>query len=328
MSDTTKYAIEIAPAGTSNWTVITRAAVGRSFSWKVPNLPTGQYDLRVSTTRGHVSRLLTPFTISNPPSVKEQPKDVSACTGGKAVLRLKADGAGLKYQWRRAGQNIAGANSDSLSVTVDASTIGKYDCVITGTCNPSVTSASVNVVTAVATAISKQPAGLTVQSGNPFTLSVAATGSTLSYQWSRNGTPIGGATAAEYVVAAASPTDAGDYTCTVTGGCGVVTSEKAAVVVEATSVDEELELASTVRLVGAHPVSEDATVRVQLPVASDITVAVMDLRGRVLETITVGALSSGLHDVSISTAACQSGMHALKVTTSVGSWTLPLVVVR
>ncbi len=328
MPDTTKYSIELAPAGTSNWTVITRAAVGRSFSWKVPNVPTGQYEVRLTTTRGHMSRLLTPFTISNPPTITSQPKDASACPGGQAVMRVKADGAGLKYQWRRGGTNIAGATADSLVVTVDATTIGKYDCVVTGTCNPSATSASVNLITAVATVITKQPSGLTVQSGSPFTLSVSATGSTLSYQWSRNGAPISGATSADYTVATASPADAGDYTCAVTGGCGTVTSEKAAVVVEGTSVDEESDVNSSIRLVGRHPVSDEATVRIDLPLASDVTVSVMDLRGRTLETLTVGGLSSGTHDVVISTKACQSGMHALKVSAAGASWTLPLMVVR
>jgi hypothetical protein len=275
-----------------------------------------------------MSRLLTPFTISNPPTITAQPKDASACPGGQAVLRVKADGAGLKYQWRRAGTNIAGATADSLVVTVDATTIGKYDCVVTGTCNPSVTSAGVNLVTAIATAITKQPTGLTVQSGSPITLSVAATGSTLSYQWSRNGTPIPGATSAEYTVTSATSADAGDYTCAVTGGCGTVTSEKAAVVVEGTSVDEEYHVNSSIRLVGRYPVVDETTVRIDLPVASDVTVTLMDLRGRTLETLTVGGLSSGTHDVMISTKTCQSGLHSLKVSTAAGSWTLLVMVVR
>lgn len=328
MPDTTKYSIELAPAGTSNWTVITRSALGRSFSWKIPNVPTGQYQLRLTTTRGHMSRLTSPFIISNPPAITLQPKDASACPGGTAVMRLKADGAGLKYQWRRGGQNIAGATADSIVVTVDAGTIGRYDCTVSGSCNPSVTSASVNLTTAVATAITKQPTGLTVQSGSPFTLSVSAAGSTLNYQWSRNGTPISAATSAEYTVSAAAPADAGDYTCMVTGGCGTVTSEKAAVVVEGTSVDEDSDAVSSVRLVGRHPVADEATVRMELPVAADVTIAVVDLRGRVVETLAIGGLVAGTHDATISTKNCQSGLHVLKVSSVAGMWTLPLTVVR
>ena len=328
MPDTTKYSIELAPSGSSNWTVVTRAAQGRSFSWKVPNVPTGQYQLRLTTTRGHMSRLTSPFIISNPPSVTSQPKDASACPGGQAVMRLKADGAGLKYQWRRGGQNISGATADSIVVTVDASTIGRYDCVVTGSCNPSITSASVNLSTAVATAITKQPSGLTVQSGNPFTLSVAATGSTLSYQWARNGVPISGATSADFTVSAATPSDAGDYTCTVTGGCGTVTSDKAAIVVEGTSVDDDADIFSAARLVGRYPVADEATVRIDLLVATDVTLAVMDLRGRVIESFAVGGLAAGTHDVAISTKNCQSGLHAMKISSAAGTWTLPLTVVR
>ncbi|MBU3678090.1 MAG: hypothetical protein FGM32_00595 [Candidatus Kapabacteria bacterium] len=328
MPDTTKYSIELAPTGTTNWTVVTRVAQGRSFSWKVPNVPTGQYHLRLTTSRGHMSRLISPFIISNPPAISSQPKDASACPGGQAVMRLKADGAGLKYQWRRGGQNISGATADSIVVTVDAGTLGRYDCVVTGTCNPSITSASVNLTTAAATAITRQPAGLTVQSGSPFTLSVAATGSTLSYQWSRNSAPISGATSADYTVSAAEPADAGDYTCTVTGGCGAVTSDKAAIVVEGTSVDEDSDIFSSARVVGRHPVADEAVVRIELSMATDLSVAVMDLRGRVVETLATGGLTAGTHDVAISTKNCQSGLHVLKIISTAGTWTLPLTVVR
>jgi hypothetical protein len=93
-------------------------------------------------------------------------------------------------------------------------------------------------------------------------------------------------------------------------------------------VDEEYHVNSSIRLVGRYPVVDETTVRIDLPVASDVTVTLMDLRGRTLETLTVGGLSSGTHDVMISTKTCQSGLHSLKVSTAAGSWTLLVMVVR
>jgi len=83
-----------------------------------------------------------------------------------------------------------------------------------------------------ALAIVSQPSALAVGPGQPFTLSVVATGpGILSYQWSLNGNPISGAVAPTYSVASASASDAGTYTVTVTGGSGAVTSAAAVVTV-------------------------------------------------------------------------------------------------
>ena len=51
---------------------------------------------------------------------------------------------------------------------------------------------------ATAPAITAQPASTSVVSGNTATFTVMATGSGLTYQWQKNGAPIGGATAASY----------------------------------------------------------------------------------------------------------------------------------
>ena len=53
------------------------------------------------------------------------------------------------------------------------------------------------LVTAVAPTITTPPANVTVTAPNPASFSVVASGTApLSYQWRRNGTPIGGATGA------------------------------------------------------------------------------------------------------------------------------------
>jgi 6-phosphogluconolactonase (cycloisomerase 2 family) len=68
--------------------------------------------------------------------------------------------------------------------------------------------------------ISAQPADQSVVMGASASFSVTATGSgTLSYQWSRNGTAIPGATAATYATAATVLADSGaTFSCTVSNG--------------------------------------------------------------------------------------------------------------
>ena len=63
----------------------------------------------------------------------------------------------------------------------------------------------------VAPAITTQPASQTVSTGQKATFTVTATGTApLSYQWQKNGTAIGGATAASYTTPATTAADNGD----------------------------------------------------------------------------------------------------------------------
>jgi outer membrane protein assembly factor BamB/subtilisin family serine protease len=88
-----------------------------------------------------------------------------------------------------------------------------------------------------APSISAQPTPESVEIGSPFTLSVTATGpGALTFQWDLDGVAIAGAVSSTYSVPAASTSDAGTYTVTVTGTVGAVTSSPAAVTVSATGL--------------------------------------------------------------------------------------------
>lgn len=316
-ADTARFQLQYSAYGSNVWTDVAKNVGGRSYLWKVPALPTGQYVVRVTTIHGHVSELLTPFTISSPPSITKQPADASACGGKPVTLSVTADGAGVKYQWRRAGVNIAGATEATYTIaSVDASTAGKYDCLVSGTCNPSVTSSMANVLIGTPTVISRQPQGLTVDEGKPFTLSVAATGSTLTYQWSKSGTDIPGATAAEYTVSAAAKSNDGQYTCAVTGGCGTVTSTPATVVVMGgTSVDEESDDSAMLRVLGPVPADGDLTVRLNLNETprQGAHFTFIDMRGARLTM--QGAENIGRSgDIRLKTDMLAPGMYTLEFT--------------
>ena len=313
--DTMKFAIEISQVGSNTWTEISKAASGRSLNWKVANLPTGQYVIRVTTSRGHLSQLTTPFTISNPPSISQQPKDASACEGGRIRLQVGANGAGLKFQWRRNGTTIPNATADSLIIpALDANGIGKYDVVISGTCTPNVTSAQANVSFGTPTAITQQPTAVTVDTDRPFSLSVSATGSTLSYQWKKNGSNIEGATAATYSVTKAAASDNGQYVCEVTGGCGTVTTNAVSVVVkDPTSVYGDDDALQFVLISGAMPVKDVIYARISLRTGGKAHAYVVDLQGRVVAQQDLGLLVSGITDVQIPMLSTAPGAYMLRV---------------
>ncbi|UAW58023.1 tail protein [Escherichia phage vB_EcoM_ASO1B] len=85
-------------------------------------------------------------------------------------------------------------------------------------------------------AITQQPTGQTVNEGGTLTLSILATNAT-GYQWKKDGEDIPSANSATYTKQSVAPSDAGSYTCVVSGEAGTsVTSDAATVTVNALPV--------------------------------------------------------------------------------------------
>jgi len=85
--------------------------------------------------------------------------------------------------------------------------------------------------TVVAPAITVQPVAVSVASGQPASFSVTATGDSLTYQWSKDGVSLTGATAATCSIAATTTASAGCYAVTVTNSANSVTSAGATLTV-------------------------------------------------------------------------------------------------
>ena len=93
-------------------------------------------------------------------------------------------------------------------------------------------------VPVVAPAITTQAIALAVTEGQAAKFSVTATGSTLSYQWTKNGVAIPAATASSYTIAATTLDNAGNYAVAVSNSAGSVTSSTATLTVAARPVTE------------------------------------------------------------------------------------------
>ena len=172
--------------------------------------------------------------VNTAPSITTGPSSQTVCTGSSAVFSVTATGTGLTYQWRKGtvnltnGGNISGATSAML--TINPATItdaaANYNVVITGTCSPSVTSASVSLVINSAAAITTGPSNQTVCTGSSANFSVTATGAGLTYQWRKgtvnltNGGNISGATSAMLTINPATSSDvAANYNVVISGIC-------------------------------------------------------------------------------------------------------------
>ena len=198
----------------------------------------GNYTCVVTGSCGSATSNAAALTINTTTSITTQPNPQTACIGGTASFTVAATGSGLSYQWQNGGANISGATSPTYSIaSIASSNAGNYTCVVTGSCG-SVTSNAAALTINTTTSISAQPSPQTVCTSGAASFAVAATGSgTLTYQWQKGGANISGATSATYSIASVASGDAANYTCIVTGGCGSVTSNAAALTINtATSI--------------------------------------------------------------------------------------------
>ena len=184
------------------------------------------------------------------PSITMNPGAVSVCSGAGASFSVAATGtAPLSYQWRKNTVNIGGATASTYSIpSVGVGDAGSYDCVVSNTCG-SATSTAAGLTVTVGPSITTNPSAVTTCEGTNATFTVAATGSgTLSYQWRRNGTNVGGATQATFMIVGVAPAVAGTYDCVVSNACGSATSNGALLTV------------NTVPTIGTQPAAATACV--------------------------------------------------------------------
>src|SRR5204863_4378921 len=134
--------------------------------------------------------------------------------------------APLSYQWKknRIAISVAISSSYTTPATTSSGNGAQFTVVVSNTVGSATSAAAALTVTSapVAPTITTQPASQTVTAGQTATFTVTATGTApLSYQWQKNGTAIGGATAASYTTPATMTSDSGaQFTVVVSNAVG------------------------------------------------------------------------------------------------------------
>lgn len=188
----------------------------------------GSYDLVVTNSAGSATSTPAILAVVSSPSISTQPSDQTVIVGGNATFSVVAAGSPpISYRWHKNGVAIAGQTLPALLIastqTADA---GNYSVTVSNN-SGSVTSNTARLFVNPAVAlprITAEPRDLAITVGGDATFSVAATGSSLTYQWSRNGTPIPGATASSYSIAGVQGSHAGSYSVIVRNDAGSVSS--------------------------------------------------------------------------------------------------------
>jgi hypothetical protein len=180
----------------------------------------------------------TPPSTATSPSITTQPSGQTAAVGGTATFTVAATGSTpLTYQWSKGGVPITGATSATYTTSVvgAADDGSMYSVVVTNSAGNVTSSAAKLTVTATPPpsaappSITTQPSNQTAAVGGTATFTVVAAGSTpLSYQWSKGGVAITGATEATFTTPIVAMSDDDTmYTVLVSNSAGNVTSTAA-----------------------------------------------------------------------------------------------------
>lgn len=151
--------------------------------------------------------------------------DTIICAGHSVSLNVVVIGHDLVYKWSKNGQIIQTGSSSKLNIsstTINDS--GDYSCEISGSCG-TVLSGNIKLTVYPVTKITFISPNVEVPFGNDVTLQVNADGHDLVYQWQKNGTAIENSNSSLLLLSQLNASNIGIYRTTVTGTCGIETSD-------------------------------------------------------------------------------------------------------
>ncbi|MBN2561793.1 MAG: DNRLRE domain-containing protein, partial [Phycisphaerae bacterium] len=172
-------------------------------------------------------------TSANPPTIHDQPGDVTVLEGESATFSIGASGTGtLHYQWKKNGQPVGSDSPTLVLSSVAGSDDGaQITCQVTDDFG-TVTSDTATLTVHTAPIIIEQPEDATVCEAGSVTFSVVAEGApTPACQWREDGESIIGADDCTYLVDPVLSSHAGVYDVVVTNDHGFVVSEPATLTV-------------------------------------------------------------------------------------------------
>lgn len=241
--------LDVAASGTAplfyQWFKASEPIVGATGDvFTIPNAQTsdsGRYSVEVRNNYGAITAGGDNVNVVVPaprPIITQHPIDQAVSPGGTVTLRAIgfAGGPPIQFQWFKNGQPVSGASQipvlqttqSTLTLTnVQASDAGTYYAVAStpGAAPTATAAATVTVGAPSAPTITVPPASAVSTAGGKATFVVHASGiPTPSLQWSRNGTPIPGATNSTLALFGLQPADTGVYHVTVFNNLGAITS--------------------------------------------------------------------------------------------------------
>ena len=180
----------------------------------------------VSNGAGRVESESITLKVVQPASIVSQPEGGSAVLGETFVMSVVTVGTEpISYQWHFGGQAMEGATKSSLSLAnVKVVNSGDYHVVVSNHAR-TVSSDTVTLSVESPPVITELAESLSAVEGESVELSVTAVGTVpITYQWSKGGVALAGATGSTLSLTNVAPSDAADYMVAVSNGAGRVES--------------------------------------------------------------------------------------------------------
>lgn len=200
------------------------------------------YFVVITNSVGSVTSDVAALVVTAPDaaSIITQPQDQYITPGGNATFSVLAGGSEpLTYQWYyNTNTLLTNANNSTFTITnVSAAVAGSYSVTVSNLAG-GITSMNAFLTintTPVAPGFSSQPDSQVVLIGGTAIFSASASGTgPISYQWSKNGVPISGATSTTLTLTNVQITDDGSYTITASNNVGSATTPAAVLTVTTT----------------------------------------------------------------------------------------------
>lgn len=252
-----KYQWETLPVGATSWIKTSLGgATTNKLSFEASMGLSGRKYRCVVTDQygGSKTSSAATLTVKHEMGITGQPKNVAATDGQTVAFKVASTGDGLTYQWQtqKAGEttwiktNLGGATTSKLSFAATTSLTGrKYRCVVKDKYGQTIISAGATLVVVAKPKFTTQPKSQTVIQGKTATLSVAASGTGLTYQWqtlqagatSWIKTSLGGSTTNKLSFTATASLSGRKFRCVVTDANGfTITSGEAKLSVTSVSI--------------------------------------------------------------------------------------------
>lgn len=326
-------AVQLSTNSGVTWDTVAKDITAGNYQWQIPaNQKTGkQYRIRVIHESGIRDESDADFTIIAPPTIAAVPQGDTVCPGDTTIFFVEATGDNITYQWLFGTTKLQGETKPSLTIKdIKPNQAGKYSVEIGSGCNPLVYSAQLTVKPA--TTITEQPVGRKVKENDPYTLTVKATGENLTYQWFLGSNKIDGAITSSYSISSVNAFSKGNYTVTIGGTCGTVTSQVAFVDFEASSVSDDGVSANgalTLGMLSPMPVSDQMNITVTSNTHCPLTVTLTDMMGGIVRTLFTGTLESlNVMPLSIGCGDLPSGTYYLNARCGVENAVLKVNIVK
>lgn len=190
---TPAYQWQVSTDGGNTWTDISGATNSSlTVTGVTAAMSNNRYRVKISNTcPSNATSDAAILTVNEPASISAQPTDATICAGGNTSFSVTAAGTNVGYQWQVSTDggttwtDVSGATSATLSLTNVAASFNnnRYRVLLSSCSATALNSAAALLTVNTAAIINTQPASVIGCSGSNVQLTVAASGTNVTYQW-------------------------------------------------------------------------------------------------------------------------------------------------